>query len=86
MPCCLYCETAPADLGRYCSGCYGWVFHEDGAPLVVGDPNDPWRDFNADADRYIADVKAHAVLWPRKLRAAAFRAMLTERSVKDLKK
>lgn len=28
MATCLYCMDAPADLGRYCSGCYGRVFHE----------------------------------------------------------
>jgi len=43
-------HAAPADLGRYCSGCYGRVFHEDGLPLVLGDPADPWREFNAEAE------------------------------------
>jgi hypothetical protein len=65
MPTCLYCTAAPADLGRYCSGCYGRVFHEDGSPLVLGDPGDPWREFNAEADRAMADAKVHAVLAPR---------------------
>ena len=44
MATCLFCMAAPADLGRYCSGCYGRVFHEDGSPLVLGDPADPWRE------------------------------------------
>lgn len=65
MATCLYCMAAPADLGRYCSGCYGRVFHEDGSPLVLGDPADPWREFNAEADRTMADAKVHAVLAPR---------------------
>jgi hypothetical protein len=65
MSVCLYCTAAPADLGRYCSACYGQVFHADGAPLVLGDPADPWRAFNAEADRHIADAKLHAVLGPR---------------------
>lgn len=65
MSTCLYCAAAPADLGRYCSGCYGRVFHADGSPLVLGDPDDPWRDFNAEADRAMADAKVHAVLAPR---------------------
>lgn len=65
MPTCLYCAAAPADLGRYCSGCYGRVFHEDGSPLVLGDPDDPCREFNAEADRTMADAKVHAVLAPR---------------------
>lgn len=58
MATCLFCMAAPADLGRYCSGCYGRVFHEDGSPLVLGDPADPWREFNAEADRTMADAKA----------------------------
>lgn len=65
MATCLFCMAAPADLGRYCSGCYGRVFHEDGSPLVLGDPADPWREFNAEADRTMADAKVHAVLAPR---------------------
>ena len=65
LPICLYCTAAPADLGRYCSGCYGRVFHADGSPLVLGDPEDPWRAFNAEADRVMADAKVHAVLAPR---------------------
>lgn len=65
MATCLYCMAAPADLGRYCSGCYGREFHEDSSPLVLGDSADPWREFNADADRAIADQKLHAILAPR---------------------
>lgn len=64
MATCLYCTAASADLGRYCSGCYGREFHDDGSPLVLGDPADPWREFNAEADRAIADQKLHAVLAP----------------------
>lgn len=63
---CLYCAAAaPADLGRYCSGCYGREFHADGSPLVLGDPADPWREFNAESDRAMADAKLHTVLAPR---------------------
>lgn len=62
---CLYCTAAPADLGRYCSGCYVRWFHADGSPWVLGDPDDPWREFNAEADRAQADQKLHAVLAPR---------------------
>ncbi|WP_395605024.1 hypothetical protein [Pseudomonas sp. B16120] len=62
---CLYCKAAPADLGRYCSTCYGQVFHADGSPLVLGNPADPWREFNAEADRFMADRKLHEVLAPR---------------------
>lgn len=63
MATCLYCMDAPADLGRYCSGCYGRVFHEDGSPLVLGDPADPWREFNAEADRAMADAKVYMQFW-----------------------
>jgi hypothetical protein len=65
MAACLYCTAAPADLGRYCSACYGRVFHADGSPLVLGNPADPWREFNAEADRFMADRKLHEVLAPR---------------------
>lgn len=65
MTICLYCKAAPADLGRYCSGCYGREFHADGSPLVLGDPGDPWSEFNDEADRCIADAKLHAVVAPR---------------------
>lgn len=65
MATCLYCTVALADLGRYCSGCYGREFHADGSALVLGDPSDPWGEFNAEADRTIADQKLHAILAPR---------------------
>jgi hypothetical protein len=65
MGLCLYCHEEPADLGRYCSVCYGREFHTDGSPLVLGATDDPWRSFNAEADRYMADEAVHAVLGPR---------------------
>jgi hypothetical protein len=69
MKTCLYCNAALADLGRYCSGCYGRVFHEDESPLVLVNPADPWNEFNLEADRAMADDKLHAVLAPRMLAA-----------------
>lgn len=56
MAVCQLCECAPA-LGQYCPACYGKVLHPEGLPLVPGDPGDPWRAFNAEADTYMADVK-----------------------------
>lgn len=45
MGICLYCNAALADLGRYCLGCYGRVFHEDESPLVLVNPADPcWEN------------------------------------------
>lgn len=72
MRTCLYCNAALADLGRYCSGCYGRVFHEDESPLVLVNPADPWNEFNLEADRALADDELHAVLAPRMLTARTF--------------
>lgn len=72
MGTCLYCTAAPADLGRYCSGCYGRVFHEDESPLVLVNPADPWNEFNLEADRALADDELHAVLAPRMLTVRTF--------------
>lgn len=65
MTTCLYCQAAPADLGRYCSGCYVREFHADGSPLVLDDPADPFRAYNEEANRAQADDRVHAVLAPR---------------------
>jgi len=65
MATCLYCTAPLADLGRYCSGCYSREIHADASPLVLGDPADPWREYNAEADRAIADQKLHTILAPR---------------------
>lgn len=43
--------------GRYCPVCYGGVLHPEGRPLVPGDPDDPHRAFNAEADAYLADLQ-----------------------------
>lgn len=67
MLACLYCKETPADLGCYCSSCYGRVFHEDESPLVLINPADPWNEFNLEADRAIADDELHTVLVPRML-------------------
>lgn len=78
MLACLYCQDAPADLGRYCSACYGREFHEDESPLVLINPAGPWNEFNLEADRALADDKLHAVLAPRVLIVRTFpiKAML----------
>lgn len=67
MAICENCGSAPA-IGRYCATCYGGVLHPEGLPLVPGDPDDPWRAFNAEADIYMADQKmpcnvAGAIEW-----------------------
>lgn len=41
--------------GRFCPACYGGVLHPEGKPMEPGNPNDPWRDFNAEADAFILD-------------------------------
>ena len=42
---------------RHCPACYGGIFDEEGRPLLPGDPADPFRAVNAEADAYILDTK-----------------------------
>lgn len=53
---CHHCGSAAAPFGRYCPACYGGVLHPEGRPLEPGDPDDPHRAFNAEADAYLADL------------------------------
>lgn len=85
MGTCLYCTAAPADLGRYCSGCYGRVFHEDESPLVLVNPADPWNEFNLEAERAMADDEVHAVLSRRMLIALTFPIKVRLRSLRPNK-
>lgn len=85
MRTCLYCNAALADLGRYCSGCYGRVFHEDESPLVLVNPEDPWNEFNLEADRTLADDEVHAVLAPRMLIARTFPIKVKLRTLRPYK-
>lgn len=85
MRTCFYCAAAPADLGRYCSGCYGRVFHEDESPLVLVDPEDPWNEFNLETDRAIADDEVHAVLSRRMLIARTFPIKVRLRTLRPYK-
>lgn len=54
---CHNCGAPAVPFGCYCMVCYGGVLHPEGLPMVPGDPNDPYREFNAEADAYIADQK-----------------------------
>lgn len=52
---CQHCGGSAVPFGRYCPTCYGAVLHPDGLPLEPGDPGDPYRAFNAQADAYLLD-------------------------------
>ncbi len=57
---CQHCGAAAVPFGRYCPGCYGSVLHPEGLPLEPGDPDDPYRAFNAQADAYLLDQRMPA--------------------------
>lgn len=52
---CHHCGAVAVPFGCFCPACYGGVLHPDGLPMVPGDPDDPRREFNAEADAYLAD-------------------------------
>lgn len=52
---CLACQAPAVPYGSFCAGCYGEWLHPEGLPMVPGDPRDPWREFNAEADALILD-------------------------------
>lgn len=52
---CHHCGAVAVPFGCYCQACYGGVMHPDGLPMVPGDPDDPYREFNAEAAAYLAD-------------------------------
>lgn len=54
---CHHCGAAAVPFGRFCPACYGGVLHPEGLPLVPGDPDDPHRAFNAEANAYLADLQ-----------------------------
>lgn len=65
---CHNCGAPAVPYGCFCSVCYGAVLHSEGLPMVPGDPDDPYREFNASADACIADQKmpsnvASAIEW-----------------------
>ncbi len=49
------CGRPAVPFGRFCPRCYGGVLHPEGLPLLPGDPDDPYRAFNAEADAAILD-------------------------------
>lgn len=49
------CGRPAVPFGRFCPRCYGGVLHPEGLPLLPGDPDDPYRAFNAEADATILD-------------------------------
>jgi len=49
------CCRPAVPFGRFCPRCYGGVLHPEGLPLLPGDPDDPYRAFNAEADAAILD-------------------------------
>lgn len=51
------CGRPAATFGRFCPRCYGGVLHPEGLPLLPGNPDDPYRAFNAEADAAILDQK-----------------------------
>lgn len=65
---CHHCGAPAVPFGCFCPACYGGVLHPDGLPMVPGDPDDPYREFNAEADAGIADRKmpkhvGFAIMW-----------------------
>lgn len=52
---CRACGGAAVPFGQFCPACYGEWLHPEGLPLEPGDPADPFRSFNAEADAYILD-------------------------------
>lgn len=54
---CENCLAQAVPGGRFCSACYGGVFHPEGKPMLPGDPDDPYREFNFEADVYLWDQK-----------------------------
>ncbi|EJY6032815.1 hypothetical protein FA341_31700 [Pseudomonas aeruginosa] len=54
---CAACGKPAVKFGKFCAACYGGVLQPKGLPLTPGDPNDPYREFNAEADAYVFDQK-----------------------------
>lgn len=52
---CKGCGAPAVPFGLFCAGCYGQILHPEGLPLEPGDPADPYREFNAEADAGIMD-------------------------------
>lgn len=52
---CHHCGAPAVPGGCYCPACYGGVMHPEGLPMVPDDPDDPYREFNAEAAIYLAD-------------------------------
>lgn len=52
---CNCCRAPSVPFGLFCAACYGSVLHPEGLPMEPGDPSDPWRKFNAEADALILD-------------------------------
>ncbi|MBC8984080.1 hypothetical protein IAI52_27925 [Pseudomonas lurida] len=58
---CHYCGAPAVPFGCFCPACYGAILHPEGLPMVPGDPDDPYRAFNAEADAGMADRKMPAI-------------------------
>lgn len=54
---CRGCGAPAVPYGKFCPRCYGAWLHPDGLPMEPGDPDDPYREFNAEADAYMLDQK-----------------------------
>ncbi len=54
---CKSCGGPAVEFGSFCTACYGEWLHPQGLPMVPGDPDDPWRAYNAEADAYILDQR-----------------------------
>lgn len=52
---CKDCGAPAVSFGAFCAVCYGQWLHPEGLPLEPGDPADPFRAYNAEADAYILD-------------------------------
>lgn len=62
---CLACPAAAVPFGSFCAACYGEWLHPEGLPLEPGDPLDPWREFNAEANALILDRRMPLFLYRR---------------------
>lgn len=76
---CKGCGATAVPFGNFCPACYGDELHPEGLPLEPGDPADPFREFNAEADAYLLDQQMSPHLFrqqlaqpPRQAKAAPF--------------
>ena len=60
---CIACRAPAVPFGSFCAACYGEWLHPERLPMTPGDPEDPWREFNAEADALIFDRRMPAFLF-----------------------